>query len=67
MKKQVHQQHAKDLVDGFEVFDVSAGFPLVIDKETGLEYLGTSKGGFTALLNPDGTPKISQVYQDGLL
>lgn len=50
---------------------VTGGFndPLVIiDKETGIEYLSVSNGvsgGITVLLNPDGTPRINEKYKNG--
>lgn len=50
---------------------VTGGFNdpvVIIDKETGIEYLSASNGisgGITVLLNPDGTPRINEKYNNG--
>ena len=41
-------------------------YKVIIDKETGVEYLlfdGYKAGGLAVMVNPDGTPKIAEGYE----
>lgn len=52
----------------YEEFD--ALYKVIIDKETGVEYLlfdGYKAGGLVVLLNPDGTPKIAEGYAERMI
>lgn len=70
-QKALQKVLASDLGERFVVVPfipkgATIGHPiLVVDRETGIEYLHIS--GLTPLLNPDGSPKINKQWQEGLL
>ncbi len=73
-KKQLkdYQKQLKDRFFSIHFDNKKQNLALLIDRETGVEYLETigslgDPSGITPLLNTDGTPKINKEWQDSHL